>query len=101
MASGVQSIPNLSAFSPGELSAMLTAVKAEILTRLTGRVSSGNSTQQGFVVTMYTTDELNRLLNALTAALGLDAQETRVRPCFSQQGFGSDTGALIDGRTTL
>lgn len=101
MASGVQSIPNLSAFSPGELNAMLSAVKAEILTRLTGRVSSGNSTQQGFSVQMYSTDELNRLLNALTAALGLDTQETRVRPCFSAQGVGSDIDPLLDGRTTL
>lgn len=86
MASSV-SIPNLSAFSSAELNALLTAAKAEILTRLTGRVSSGSSSGQQFAMAQYSTDELNRLINALTDALGLDTQETRVRPNFTEQAL--------------
>lgn len=80
---------NLSAFSTAELNALLTAAKAEILTRLTGRVQSGSSTGQQFSMNLYSTDQLNSLVNALTDALGLDTQETRVRPDFSE-GCGTD-----------
>ena len=83
-------ILNLSAFSSSELSALLTAAKAEVLTRLTGRVQTGASTGQSFGMNMKTDAQLTQLINALTDALGLDAQETRVRPCFSKQGVGSD-----------
>lgn len=76
------SVLNLSAFSTAELNALLTAAKAEILTRLTGRVESGSSAGQQFKMQFYSTDQLNSLVNALTDALGLDAQETRVRPDF-------------------
>lgn len=101
MASGIQSVPNLSSFSASELTSMLTAVKAEILVRITGRVQQGSSTQQSFGVNMMDTDALYRLNNALVDMLGLDAQETRVRPCFSREGIGSDVDPLLDGRTTL
>lgn len=77
------SVLNLSAFSAGELNTLLVAAKAEILTRLTGRVQTGSSTGQSFGMNLYTTDELNRLVNGLTSALGLDAQETRVAMNFS------------------
>lgn len=86
------SIPNLSAFSTDELNALLTAAKAEILTRLTGRVQQGSSTGQNWSMTLYSTDELNRLVNALTSALGLDTQETRTRPDFSKAGVGAGFG---------
>ena len=90
MASSSSSVLNLSAFSPDELSALLTAAKAEILVRLTGRISSGSSTGQQYAMALYSTDELNRLVNSLTATLGLDVQETRVRPNFS---YGGSTGS--------
>lgn len=76
------SVINLSAFTTAEQNALLTAAKAEILLRLTGRVVSGSSAGQQFSMTQYTTNQLNSLVNALTDALGLDIQETRVRPDF-------------------
>jgi len=85
------SVLNLSAFSVNELNTLLTAAKAEILTRLTGRVQTGSSTGQSFGMNLYSTDELNRLVNSLTAALGLDTQETRVRPNFNHTGSSSLT----------
>lgn len=91
------SIPNLSAFSASELSALLTAAKAEILVRLTGRIASGSSTGQQYAMNLYSTDELNRLVNALTAALGLDTQETRVRPNFNHTGYNGVNGWPADG----
>lgn len=95
MASTV-SVPNLSAFSAAELQAMLTACKAELLARFTGRVNSGSSTGQQFAVTMYSTDELNRMVNAITAALGLDTQQQFVRPNFTVPlcGYGTPSGAF-------
>jgi hypothetical protein len=41
--------------------------------------------------------ELTQLLNALTDMLGLDAQETRVQPCFSRQGVGSSAAGNTPG----
>lgn len=82
MASG-SPVPNLSAFTAAELQALLTAAKAEVLTRLTGRVQSGSSTGQSYAMNLYTTDELNRLINSLTSALGLDTEMTFVRPNFN------------------
>ena len=80
---------NLSAFSNSELTALLTAAKAEVLVRITGRVDSGTSTGQNFHMNQKSDAQLTQLINALTAALGLDTEETRVRPCFSRQGYGS------------
>jgi len=90
MAGTYVSVPNLSAFSQTELQNLLTAAKAELLVRITGRVQTGASTGQSFGMNQYSGDQLNKLINALTDALGLDAQETRVRPCFSRQGVGSE-----------
>lgn len=84
--SGKTSVPNLSAFSPAELQAMLTAAKAEVLKRITGRVQSGSSSGQNFSFNQYTTNELNILVNALTSQLGLDTDMTFVRPNFSGVG---------------
>jgi len=80
---GNYAVPNLSAFSTTELNALLTAAKAEILTRLTGRVQSGSSTGQSYAMNQYSTADLNRLVNALTEALGLDTEMTFVRPNFN------------------
>lgn len=90
MASGVT--PNLSAFTASELTALLTAAKSEILFRITGRVQSGSSTGQSYSMNQYSTADLNNLVNALTAQLGLDTQETRTRPDFSYSGPGSGCG---------
>ncbi len=87
MPSGV--VPNLSAFTAAELSALLTAAKAEILFRITGRVQSGSSTGQSYSMNQYSTADLNNLVNALTAQMGLDTQETRTRPDFSGSGVGA------------
>lgn len=76
-------VPNLSAFSTAELSALLTAAKAEVLTRLTGRVQSGSSTGQSYSMNQYSTLDLNNLINALTAQLALDTSMTFVRPNFN------------------
>lgn len=75
---------NLSAFSPAEQRSLLTACKTEVLKRLTGRVSTGSSTGQSFGVELYDTDALNRLINALTLSLGLDNEQTFVRPNFNR-----------------
>lgn len=73
---------------------MLTAAKAEALARFTGRVNSGSSAGQQFAMSMYSTDELNRVINALTAALGLDTQQNTVRPNFQTPIAGYSTGYL-------
>lgn len=83
MASG-PSVLNFSAFSTAEQQAILTAAKAEVLSRITGRVQQGSSTGQSYSMALYSTDELNRLINALTDSLNLDTTETRVRPNFSR-----------------
>lgn len=100
MAGGYVPVLNLSAFSPGELQALLTAAKAEVFTRLTGRVDSGSSTGQNFHMNMKTDAELTQLINSLTDILGLDTQETRVRPCFSRQGYGSSDDAYDPSAAT-
>ncbi len=89
---GKTSVPNLSSFSPAQLQALLAAAQAEILQRLTGRVQSGSSAGQNFAMNQYTTDELNRLVNALTSQLGLDTEMTFVRPNFAGAGLGSGYG---------
>ncbi len=87
MADGT-SVLNLSIFSSAEKQQLLTAVKAEILVRITGRVQNGSSTGQSFGVELYSSDALNRLANALTADLGLDTQMQFVRPNFNH-GYGN------------
>ena len=72
----VVSTLNLSAFSAAELSALLTAAKSEILRRI-------SSAGQSYGMTLYSTAELNQLVNALTDALNLDTTEIRVRPNFT------------------
>jgi hypothetical protein len=67
------------------------------MVRLTGRVESGASTGQSFGMKMKSDAELTQLLNALTDMLGLDAQETRVQPCFSRQGVGSSAAGNTPG----
>jgi hypothetical protein len=74
---------DLGAFSSAEKSALLSAAKAEVLARFQGRVSSGSEGGGNFSVTLFSNDELTRLINALTEELGLSSVETRVRPTFT------------------
>lgn len=71
------------AFTTTELNTMLTAAKAEILTRMTGRVSSGSSSGQQFGMTTMSYAELTNLINGLTVQLGYEQPEVRVAPNFS------------------
>lgn len=81
-------ILNFGAFSVTELNSMLTAAKAEYLGRITtGKVKGGGSAAQQYQMDVMTIDELVRLLNGLTGALGLDFADTiRVRPNFNDRG---------------
>lgn len=88
MASAI-SVLNLASFSTSEQQALLEAAKAEVLRRITGRVQQGSSTGQSYSMALFSPDELNRLINALTIALGLDTQQTFVRPDFSHRGAGN------------
>lgn len=96
MASGAQSIVNLSAFSATELNQLLVAAKAALLAKITGQVQSGSSTGQSYQMELLDPDQLSRLINAITAQLGLDNQETRVRPNFTGVG-GYDTAWSATG----
>lgn len=93
MASTPVSVLNLSAFSQSELSTLLTAAKAEVLVRITGRIETGGSANQNYGMRLKTDDELNRLINALTSALGLDTEMIFVRPNFSHTGPCNGTSA--------
>jgi len=75
------------AFSPSELQALLTAAKAEFLVRITGRVQQGSSAAQSYGLQFMTVDDLTRLINGVTMALGLDAVETRVTPNFNSTAY--------------
>lgn len=88
-----QPVLNFGAFSTTELTAMLAAAKAEYLARITtGRVKGGGSAAQQYQMDIMTVDELVRLLNGLTSALGLDFSDTiRVRPNFNNDGCLPDT----------
>ncbi len=90
MASGAQSIVNLSAFSSTELNQLLVAAKAALLAKITGQVQAGSSTGQSYQMELLDPDQLSRLINAITAQLGLDGVEVRVRPNFTG-AFGYDT----------
>lgn len=74
---------DLGAYSPDELTALLTAAKAEYLLRMTGRVQTGASAAQSYGMQFMTVDDLVRLINGITAALGLQNVETRVGPNFN------------------
>lgn len=76
---------NFGSFTPTELTARLTAAKDEYFNRMgTGRVKGGGSSAQNYQVDVMTTEDLIRLINGLTAALGLDMSDTlRARPNFN------------------
>lgn len=80
---------DLSIYSPSELQTMLTAAKAEYLKRMTGRVTQGSSAAQSYGMTTMSVDDLVRLMNGISAALGLDASlNVRVQPNFNTQPPG-------------
>jgi hypothetical protein len=75
-------------FSPTQLTNMLTAAQAEYLLRITtGRVRSGSSAAQSYGLDVMTIDDLIRLINGLTAELGLSNTTTAAAPDFSQGSF--------------
>lgn len=74
-------------FTPTELTNLLTAAKAEYLNRLTtGRVTQGASAAQSYGLTVMSMADLVRLLNGLTAQLGLDNVTVTVSPNFNNTG---------------
>lgn len=70
-------------FNVVEKQSLLTAAKAEYVKRLTGRVSQGSSAAQSYGLTLMEVGDLIRLINGLTADLGLQNVETRVHPNFN------------------
>lgn len=76
---------------------MLAAAQEEYLLRITtGRVRSGSSAAQSYGMDVMTVDDLVRLINGLTAQLGLDTDTVRARPTFNNYGCapsGSTFGA--------
>lgn len=79
------SVPDLGAFSTAEKQNLLSAIKAEVLLRLTpGSVRTGASAGQSFGVDKWSEDALTVWLNCLTVELGYAQPEIRVRPNFSQ-----------------
>ncbi len=71
------------AFSQAEKIALLDAAKAEILTRITGRVQNGSSSAQSFGMNLMSQEDLTLLINALTTDLGYAQPEIRVAPNFN------------------
>lgn len=86
-------------FTVPEKQELLTALKAEILRRITGRVQSGSSAGQNFAMTQMSVAEINSLINGLTEDLGLIAVETRARPDWSRSGHGYGPGPNYYGGT--
>jgi hypothetical protein len=78
---------NLGAFSPTELQSLLVAAKAEYLRALGGRMQQGSSAAQSYGLLVMSTDELIRLINSITSALGLDSGPFLVQPNFNSRGF--------------
>lgn len=75
---------NLGAFSPTELTDLLTAAKAAYLSLITtGQVKSGGAVSQQYSMERMSADDLVRLMNAITLELGLDGDTTTVRPDFN------------------
>lgn len=80
---------DLSIYSPTELQTLLTAAKAEYLKRMTGRVTQGSSAAQSYGMTTMSVDDLIRLMNGISTALGLDASlNVRVQPNFNTRPQG-------------
>ena len=71
-------------FTTAEKTALLAAAKVEYIKRLTGRVSQGSRAAQSYGLNLMEVGDLIRLINGLTADLGIQAVETRVRPVFNQ-----------------
>jgi hypothetical protein len=88
---------NLGAFTPTELTALLTAAKAAYLSLITtGQVTGGGSLAQQYQMQRMSADDLIRLMNALTTELGLDSDTLTVRPDFNSarcQPFDNTFGA--------
>lgn len=80
------SVLDFGAFSQAELQSLLTAAKAEYLRALTGRMQQGSSAAQSYGLLVMSVDELSRLINGLTSALGLDNTQTRAAPNFNHTG---------------
>lgn len=77
-------------FSTAEKQALLTAAKAEVLTRITGRVQNGSSSAQSFGMNLMSQADLTLLVNALTVELGYPQPELRVAPNFSGNASAPD-----------
>ena len=76
------------AFSTAEKQTLLTTAKAEYLKRLSqGRVTQGSSAAQSYGLDVMQIGDLIRLINGLTADLGLNTVETRVAPNFNRTGL--------------
>ena len=70
---------------------MLAAAQQEYLLRITtGRVRSGSSAAQSYGMDVMSVDDLVRLINGLTAQLGLDNDTVRARPTFNKYGCAPD-----------
>jgi hypothetical protein len=80
---------SLSLFTEYELVEMKNAVKAEAITRITGKVNNSNVAGQSYGLQLMTNDELAALSEALAERLGLttDNDATRGRPDFSRGGI--------------
>lgn len=74
---------NPSAYSVAEQQALLTAAKAAYLEKITGQVQSGGSAAQNYSMMLMTVEDLIRLINSLTLALGLDNTVNQVTPNFN------------------
>ena len=87
-------IVNLSLFSEAELGEMKTAVKAEYLARITGKVNNASVGGQSYGLELMSNEDLSALSDALAERLGIttDNEATRGRPDFSRGGipFGRD-----------
>jgi hypothetical protein len=75
------------AFSAPEKQTLLTTAKAEYVKRITGRVTQGSSAAQSYGLNLMEVGDLIRLINGLSADLGLNTVETRVAPNFNRTGL--------------
>lgn len=62
-------IPNLDFFTPDQLEKLKTAVSAAYFERIAGVVSSGNAGAEGYSFERMSTEDLTRLMNAITDKL--------------------------------
>lgn len=78
------------AFTGPEKQQLLAAAKSELLRRTgMGSVTSSTSSAQSFMMSKMSEDALIKLINGLTADLGYQQPEVRVRPIFSRAGAGA------------